>query len=246
MEITILKKLGLAEKEVTIYLKLLEAGPISVRRLAESAKLNRGSVYEVLKSLQEKGLVSYYNDATKQKFVAESPEQLQRLVQIEADRVRDLSEQMGSLVLELKSIRGQADKQPVTKLYEEDAGIRAILNDLLETLQDKEEKEYFVYSAKDASSDIKRAFPNFNDERKKRNIYVKAISLAKGGGTNGLDERRWLDSDDQSATFILIYANKCAFISRDKQGLPVGVLIENQMIYNTQKTIFLSLWNRLA
>lgn len=245
MNITILKQLGLSEKEMTIYLQLLESGSLSVRRLAEASKLNRGTVYETLKLLQEKGLVSYYNDATKQKFVAESPEKLNSLVQNEEKRINYIKESIGPLVLELKSIRGQADNQPVTKLYEEDAGIRAILNDLLTTLKNREEKEYYVYSAKDASSDIKRAFPNFNTERKKQKIYVKAISLAQGGGTHGLDERRWLGTDDQSATFILIYAGKCAFISRDKQGLPVGVLIENQMIYNTQKTIFHSLWQRL-
>ncbi|HNU81777.1 MAG TPA: helix-turn-helix domain-containing protein [bacterium] len=246
MDITILKKLGLSDKEMTIYLKLLEGGPISVRRLAEKAKLNRGIVYEVLKTLQEKGLASYYNDTTKQKFVAENPEKLRRLADIEVDRVKNLQNNINSLILELKSIRGQADNQPVTKLYEEDAGLRTILNDLLDTLKDKEEKEYYVYSAKDSSSDIGRAFPGFNKERKKRNIYVKAISLADGGGTHGLDERRWLGTNDCSATFIIIYAGKCAFISRDKQGSPVGVLIENQMIYNTQKTIFLNLWKRLA
>ena len=246
MDITILKKIGLSDKELTIYLKLLESGPISVRRLAENTKFNRGIVYEVIKTLKEKGLVSYYNDATKQKFVAENPEQLRHLADAEADRIKTLQNDISSLVLELKSIRGQADKQPVTKLYEEDAGIRTILNDLLDTLKDKEEKEYYVYSAKDASGDIGRAFPGFNTERKKRNNYVKAISLAEGGGTHGLDERRWLGTNDRSATFIIIYAGKCAFISRDKQGAPVGVLIENQMIYNTQKTIFLNLWRRLT
>lgn len=245
MNITILKKLGLSEKEVTVYLKLLESGSSSVRRLAESTKINRGTVYDILKSLQEKSLVSYFNDATKQKFIAESPDKLKNLVEIEESRVNWLKENVNSLVLELKSTRGQADKQPVTKLYEEDSGLRSILNDLLDTLKNLEEKEYYVYSAKDASLDIKRAFPNFNEERKKHGIYVKAISLVHGGETNGLDERRWLGTDDRSATFILIYAGKCAFISRDNSGLPVGVLVENQLIYNTQKTIFNNLWNRL-
>jgi len=116
---------------------------------------------------------------------------------------------------------------------------------LLETLNQEDNKEYYVYSAKNASSDINRAYPKFNEIRNKKKIFVKAISLAKGGGTNGLDERKWLGSNDESATFIIIYAGKCAFISRNAQGFPVGILIENQMIYNTQKVIFQDLWNRL-
>jgi len=245
MNTSILKKIGLSEKELTIYLKLLEHGPVSVRRLAEIAKLNRGSVYEVFKELQSKSLVSYYNDATKQKFVAEDPSQFKRMINTEEDRVRLLKNNIDPLIAELRSLGGKEDNRPVSKLYEKDAGIRSILNDLLETLSHEDKKEYYVYSAKDASSDINRAYPKFNEVRNKNQIFVKAISLAKGGGTNGLDERRWLDSNDESATFIIIYAGRCAFISRNKQGEPVGILIENQMIYNTQKVIFQDLWKRL-
>ncbi|MDD2681077.1 MAG: helix-turn-helix domain-containing protein [Patescibacteria group bacterium] len=245
MDTSILKKMGLSEKELTVYLNLLEHGPISVRRLAEIAKLNRGSVYEILKELQNKSLASYYNDATKQKFIAEDPAQFKRMISNEEDRVRLLKNNIDPLIAELRSLGGKENNRPVSKLYEKDAGIRSILNDLLETLSHEDNKEYYVYSAKDASSDINRAYPKFNELRNKNKIFVKAISLAKGGGTNGLDERRWLGSNDESATFIIIYAGKCAFISRNKQGEPVGILIENQMIYNTQKVIFQDLWQRL-
>jgi sugar-specific transcriptional regulator TrmB len=245
MDTSILEKIGLSEKELTVYLKLLEHGPVSVRHLAEIAKLNRGSVYEVLKELQSKSLVSYYNDTTKQKFVAEDPSQFKRMINNEEDRVHLLKNNIDPLIAELRSLGRKEDNRPVSKLYEKDSGIRSILNDLLETLSHEDNKEYYVYSAKDASSDINHAYPKFNEVRNKNKIFVKAISLAKGGGTNGLDERRWLDSNDKSATFIIIYAGKCAFISRNKQGKPVGILIENQMIYNTQKVIFQDLWKRL-
>ena len=67
----------------------------------------------------------------------------------------------------------------------------------------------------------------------------------RGGRKHGLDERRWLGSNEDSATYILIYAGKCAFISRDAKGAPVGVIIENKMIYETQRVIFLRLWKLL-
>jgi len=245
MNTNILKKLGLSEKELTIYLKLLETGPSSVRNLAEVCKINRGSTYESLKELQNKGLVSYYNDATKQKFIAENPKQLESLLAEENQRLKALEDELSPLISELKALRHNGDNQPVSRLYEGEPGIKTILSDLLNTLENSNEKEYYVYSAKDASTDIKKAFPNFNDERKKRNIYVKAISLAKGGKTHGLDERRWLGTNDHSATFIIIYKNKCAFISRDKNKKSVGILVENQMIYHTQKIIFQKLWQSL-
>jgi len=245
MRLDILKELNLSNKEMTVYLKLLESGPLSVRGLAEKVSMNRGSAYEVLKSLQTKSLVSYYNDSTKQRFVAESPQQLQRLLDQEKNRLNSLREEIKPLISELKALQNNQDNQPITRLYEGEAGLKSILNDLLSTLEKESAKEYYVYSAKEGSNDIKKAFPTFNDERKKRNIYVKAIALAKGGKTHGLDERRWLGTNDDSATFIIIYANKCAFISRDKQGQAIGTLIENKMIYHTQKIIFQQLWQSL-
>ena len=245
MDITILKKLGLSDKEIKVYLALLEYGAISVRGLVEVAGLNRGTTYDILKRLQEIGLVSYYHQETKQKFVAEEPEKLIKLVNDREAEIANLKIAFSELVPELKSIQDKGANKPTSKFYEGKHGIRFILDDVLETLNKAEHREYYIYSAKNASEDINRAYPNFTQERIKKNIKVKAISLAEGGGQHGLDERRWLGSHDESATFMLIYAGKCAFISRDSQDKPVGVLIENEMIYKTQKIIFQKLWGLL-
>jgi sugar-specific transcriptional regulator TrmB len=76
MNANYLKNLGLSEKEIKIYLNLLENGILSVRGLAQVSGLNRGSVYDILKNLQEKGLVSYFHKDTKQNFIAENPEKI--------------------------------------------------------------------------------------------------------------------------------------------------------------------------
>jgi hypothetical protein len=109
----------------------------------------------------------------------------------------------------------------------------------------EKERCYYIYSSTQASADIHFAYPHFTRERIKKNINVKSISLAKGGNLHGLNHRRWLRTDNDSATFILIYAGKCAFISRNSENIPVGILIENKMIYETQKIIFLKLWDLL-
>ena len=73
MDINILKKLGFSDKSALIYLALLRLGPASVRQLAKIAELNRGTVYENLKWLQEQRLVDFYEKDAKQFFVAEDP-----------------------------------------------------------------------------------------------------------------------------------------------------------------------------
>ncbi|MFA5961287.1 MAG: helix-turn-helix domain-containing protein [Parcubacteria group bacterium] len=247
MDTTILKKLGLDDKEAKVYLTLLEYGAISVRGLAEVSALNRGTAYDTLKRLQEIGLVSYYYQEKKQRFVAEDPERLLEILKKREQEIKEVKNGILDIIPELKSIQDKKDLKPVSKLYENRAGIKTILDDLLssmETLPEKE-REYYIYSSTQASADIHKAYPNFTQERIKRDIHVRSISLAQGGNLHGLDHRRWLGTDKDSATFILIYAEKCAFISRDSEGTPVGILVENKMIYETQKMIFLKLWDFL-
>ena len=51
-----LRKLGLNEKEVKVYLTGLELGPNSVQNIAASAKITRPTTYEIIKKLEAKGL----------------------------------------------------------------------------------------------------------------------------------------------------------------------------------------------
>lgn len=245
MNISILKKIGLSDKEIKVYLALLGGGPSSVRYLADSTGINRGTTYDILKQLQEFGLVSYYHLETKQKFVAEDVEKLVKLVTDKEEELLKAKHKLNEIIPELKSLQNKEEAVPITKLYERAKGIKLILEDVLCSVEKINEKEYYIYSAKNASDDIINAYQNFTKDRIKKNIKVKAISLAKGGGVSGLDERKWMGTNDESATFIMIYANKCAFISRDASNSPVGVIIENKMIYETQKKIFLSLWGLL-
>ena len=241
MDKSILKKIGLNDKEIKVYLTLLEYGAISVRGLADLSKINRG----ILKKLQEQGLVSFYHEETKQKFVAEEPDKLLDLLKQKEQELKKTKQSVEDLIPELSLLQDKGDKHPTSKLYEGYKGVKFILDDVLSTIKISKNKEYYIYSATELSEDMNKAYPNFTKVRIKQGVSVKAISLAKGGKTHGLDERRWLGTEDKSATFIIIYKNKCAFISRDAKDLPVGVIIENKMIYKTQKIIFSRLWKAL-
>jgi sugar-specific transcriptional regulator TrmB len=110
MDIIILKKLGLDEKEIKIYLKLLEYGTISVRRLAELVKLNRGTTYDILKHLQKIGLVSYYYQEKKQHFAAKDPEKLLEIPKNRTQEIKEIKNGILELIPELKSIQAKKIK----------------------------------------------------------------------------------------------------------------------------------------
>ncbi|MDP2709439.1 MAG: helix-turn-helix domain-containing protein [bacterium] len=246
MDISIFKKLGLSDKDTSVYLALLEHGASSVRDLAAAANLNRGTAYDILKKLQDLGLVSFFHQDTKQQFVAEDPDKILKLLVMREDELKKAEEKIKALIPELKSLQEKGGGKPVTKFYEGKPGIKFILDDILSSIKEVVIREYYVYSAAGVREDVYGAYPDFNKKRIKNNIKAKTISLSEGGSTYGLDERKWLPSTSSGQvdmmTYILIYADKCVFISRDSRDNPVGVIIENKMIYETQKTLFLQMW----
>jgi sugar-specific transcriptional regulator TrmB len=228
---------------------LLEYGPSSVRVVAQASELNRGTAYDILKDLMKMGLVSYFHKDTKQHFTAEDPDRLVKLLASREDELKNVKNRIEEIIPELKLLQNAQSNKPVTKYYEGSRGIKFILSDILSSMKEEKNKEYFIYSAPGIKEDVYAAYPEFIQKRIKYKIKVKTISLSEGGGTYGLDERKWLDNQKNkltpAMTYIIIYSNKCAFISRDKSNTPVGVIIENNMIYETQKIIFLQLWSLL-
>lgn len=254
MEIqVILKNFGLSEKEIAVYLALVELGASSVREIASKSKVNRGTSYDILKSLITLGIVSYYNKESKQYFIAENPEKLLSAID---QKKEDLDEVRNNIERSLPLIKTLFEKQggkPIVRFYEGTKGIRQILEDVLLS----GEKEYYLYSSSTAADrkNVYEAMPDFSTKRVAKKIAVKIISLGEGGKLVGLDERKDMPSSSLTlpqngggrggGTHEIIYGGKVAHISIDKNENPVGVVIQNEEIYNMQKMIFEFNWSKL-
>ena len=59
MNIPILEELGLSNAEAKIYLTLLELGPSKTGKIIDKTKLQSSTIYHLLGTLIEKGLISY-------------------------------------------------------------------------------------------------------------------------------------------------------------------------------------------
>ena len=244
---SLLKNFGLNEKEIAVYLALVEQGPSPVRLLSAKSGVNRGTTYDILKSLISQGLVSYYNKQSHQYFSAESPEKLVVALEDKQQNLASLKEEVQKNLPGLKILFERQGGKPTVKLYEGLKGIKFILIDVLESVSREKDKTYFVYSSASLRKDVYMAMPNYSEERKKKKITVKTIALGEGGQLVGLDERKWLVKTGNAvkATYEIIYAGKVAHISLDDTENPVGVVIQNAEIFETQKIIFDSLWSKL-
>lgn len=245
---TLLKNFGLGDKEIAVYSALIELGPSPVRVLAQKSKVNRGTTYDILRSLMEQGLVTYYNTETHQHFAAESPEKLVTALEDRQREIGKLQEEIKQNLPELKTMFEREGGRPQVRLYEGLKGIRQILEDVLTAMSSAKDKHYYVYSSLSLRDDVYEAMPDFTKKRIKLGIAVQTIALGKGGDTVGLDERKWLPTSKEvpsRATYDLMYDGKVAHISLDDKGQPMGVVVENQGIYETQVTVFKALWENI-
>lgn len=244
MDTNILKKIGFSDKYAKVYLSLLSLGPSSVRQLAEESGLNRGTTYDALKWMQEMDIVTFFKKESKQHFVAENPDKLHRLLQRQEEELAEATSSLDKLIPELQALHNKGGERPVAR-YVDAHGIKDILEDVLATCEQAEEKLYRVYSAEGLRPYLYKDFPSFSDARIAKSVEVKVISIGSGGELRGLDERKWIEETSKTPTYILIYPGKTAYISLNAKEDPLGVVIENDGVHETQRLIFDTLWQAL-
>jgi len=241
----ILQNLGLNEKEVKIYLTCLKAGPSPVRRIAQESEINRGTAYDILRSLIDLGLISYYHKDKKQYFIAEDPNKIKDVLEKKQRELVKTQEEIEKIIPELKSLYNNAGAKPVVKFYEGYSGLKLILQDVINTAKNVSDRQYYVYSAATIKEYLYNVYPEFSQDRIKADIKVQVISIGPGGETRGLDERKWLTDKESTPTYTIIYAGRVAMISVDSNHKPIGVIIEDNNIYQTQKMMFEFIWGKL-
>ena len=242
---TILNNFGLNEKEIAVYLALVELGGSPVRLISAKSKVNRGTTYDILKSLIEEGLVSFYNKDTHQYFVAENPEKLIEALDMKQKKLEEVKSEIQLSMPELQGLFAKQGGKPQMKLYEGQKGVRAIMQDVLDIMSKAKDKTYYVFSSANVRKNVYQSMPDFSPKRMKLGIKVKAISLGEGGQLVGLDERKWIKSADLKSTYMFIYEGKIALVSLDDELNEVGIVIQNRAIFETQKFIFKNLWEKI-
>jgi sugar-specific transcriptional regulator TrmB len=237
---------GLNKKEIEVFLTLAQLGPSSIRSIAQKSTVNRGTTYECLKKFINLGIVSFFDKDKRKYYIAEQPEKLLEVLAEKEKSFRDNINKIEENLSVLKKVYLQKNDRPVVKMFEGSNGIKTILKDVLKSMSLSKDKIYYVYSSASLRRNVYQSMPEFSKNRIHLAIKVRTIALGSGGQTVGLDERKWLNlPDDMKSTYEIIYSGKVAHISLDEQEEPIGIVIESEPIYQTQKMIFESNWKNL-
>ena len=237
MKEQILKEYGLSNNEIKVFLASLSLGSSKVNEISKKADLLRTTTYEVLKSLVEKGLVSYTIKSGVKYFEASDPNRLIRILEEKRERIK-------SILPELESLKGSVTEKPTIEFYEGKEGLKTILDDIIKT----QPKEMLQLGSAKIFETLNFYFPHWIKKRIKSKIYarilqenVPTIQELKKRDKLELREIRFLPKSFKINTHAQIYSNKVAIITLNQEEL-VGVVIENKDIVETQRSLFELLW----
>ncbi len=234
--ISILKNLGLSEKESKVYLASTEVGTAPVSEIAKKAHINRVTTYDILEKLKQKGIVSYFTKKKIKYFSCTKPETL-------LEEFEKRTNELRIALPKLKRLTGETN-HPRVRYFEGIEGIKAIYAD---TLTAKTEILNFSNS-----TEIRKQWVNYDEEyvskRAKKKIYLKGICPKdKAGETVHAEDKKYhrefrlLPSNQFDFTNeINIYDDKVSIISF-KDEL-IGMIIESHEIANSQRAIFDMCW----
>lgn len=156
----ILREIGLSPNEVRVYEALLQLGEASVQTISNKSKVHRRNVYDSLRKLIEKGLVSELFIKGEKNFKATNPTRLM-------DLLKEKEEKLSKILPELEESYQEDEGKEEAYFYRGIEGFKNYFNDILKT----KETVYFIGAKAFWLDDrLKHFLPGFERERKKLKI----------------------------------------------------------------------------
>jgi len=229
-----LRKLGLKDKEVRTYLAGLELGPSSVQNIAKKAGIVRPTTYEIIKILQEKDLFAEIKEGKKRYFIAQSPEKILRILRLQRRELEEKEREFVRIIAALESKYSGGDTGGISVFKGEEG-----LNLLNEKLSFTSSPEIFVLSSVVNASEMSEREAIYQSIKKRLGkIEVKELYSKEIKSTFPYGERKIISPKHLMPGTLIVF-DKAVFLPDQKQE---GYLIENSLLVDLFKSLFLSLW----
>lgn len=238
----ILQDIGLSENQAKVYLAALSLGPSTILKIARAAQLKRTTVYSIIESLKQKGLVNIELKGFKQLFVAGHPEKLESILETQKEKLK-------KFLPEFSALYNLKESGSFIKYYEGLESVKSLYNELLKEVKPR---EYFLgISNSELWYNLDPVFfHDFIERRAKLNIDIRLLlqdsKIArehKELEKNYNEKVKILPPDTSFGVSTAIIPNKIIFHQTKPSVL--AIVVENQNIIQSQKELFEIIWNSI-
>lgn len=242
----ILTQAGLSEPEASTYSTLLAHGSMSILKLAQESRITRTNLYNILSSLEQKGLVE--KDTTKKSthYMPKPPREIEKLLELKEKHMFMAKNTFGLLIGNLQSQYNLISNKPTITYLEGIEGLKTVYQDILDT-----NKNILLLRSThdDKRNDIDTLIQKQITEQVKRGIHARVIGPPEEDAkelytkldTIRLVEERFITNFEFNLPAqILIYHSKVATVTiRDDI---IVTLIDNPAIAETFTVLFNFVW----
>jgi len=229
---------GLRPKQAKVYLATLQLGSGPILKIARQAGLARSTTEIVLASLLEKGLVSYFKKKRVKYFSADDPHTI-------IGTMKEKTTIMERALPKFMAVYGSSKTRPSVRFYEGKAGIKIILEEIL-----NEAKNLMSIGSPDDLFSTIESFPEFVKKRLELKIPIKVIMKdsakareRKNLGPQQLREARLTPEQYEYHGTFYIWNDKIAMISLTEELS--AIVIESKELAQMQKAAFNFMWDSL-
>lgn len=244
----LLEQLGLTKTEAIVFSELIYLGKAQIGEIIKKTSLHRGTVYNTIQRLIEKGAVAV---ATESNQMIYSPSPFAFMGTIEEEKKQlEQKEQTIQQILKQAKLSKQIDNTQTTEvkvLY----GAQAFKNFFRQLLAESKEEsykyigdggdmrdvmggEYYKYS-QELKQKMKVPCKVILNQDRKKHVFAKEV---KGN-------IRWLPIEQEFNTDTWIFKDNVVIVDWFKKPINI-VTIQNNNISNTYNEIFKQLWRGKA
>jgi len=242
-----LKKLGLAESEITVYLRMI-AGALTARDLLKTTKMKRPTIYYALNSLEKRGLVSKSGKDTDFTFTLAPFERLMAIAKEQEDEAVRLTEHIGELLPNFISMgTGTRIEKPQVSFFE---GIDAVKHVVMDVMYAKTRKVNLIVPDKTFFWGFGEEFlRKYIEERRSRNITTRNLWEMK---IDPIEFKRYCSTFSETRllphvmkgtfkTTIFLFDDKTPYVSSYENCY--AILVSSKEYHETISALFEGLWS---
>lgn len=239
--------LDLSEKERKFLFAAIMIGSGSIGRITKKARLERSTSYLIAQSLIEKGFLRENITKYKKQLTPVGPKTLLRMLSAKQRKLRRQEIELEEQLPHLEQFYQSSSMQPNVRVFQGQKALQQIWNDVLST---KNEICLWTNQKTESLFFTEKFHEEFIAERIRKRIPIRALAV------NNVPGKKLQESDNASlrqslllpiqtsfSAEIYLYDKSVAILDYKKDI--IGIIIESEPIYLTQKAIFEMTWNNM-
>lgn len=234
-----LSSFGFDRKDEVVYTALLELGEANISALVKKSGIKRTTVYAVVETLHQKGLIGISKKKKRTFYFAEDPRILKK-------QLGEKLQKLEQVLPELLSVMNVLSRKPKIRYYEGKSGIQQVYKDTLQY----PDQELLGWVSNEAlkAFDSDFLYNYYLPKRLEKKIWVRVIAADtpemrtyQEEDIHSLRKTRLVSKKDFPFDVeVNLYGKRNIALMSFEEGF--GIIIESEKLWKTLKSVFEMSW----